>query len=172
MKYIIGLQASDLIACCAVVMALSSLLVAIWQGRLMLIHNKLSVKPLLVWTRRTSHDDHSITLNFSIRNVGIGPAIIKNRICKCNGESIQVLSNGNVKIIIDRLLGDSVRYVVRHHGLPAIDSAIPAGNESVIASIQLLHTDDASLELAESLLTLHVSFTYVSLYGDQSEVSN
>lgn len=56
-----------------VIIAVSALIVSIWQGRIMQKHNKLSVKPYLDYF--LFQGDTTLTVKFY--NEGFGPAIIK-----------------------------------------------------------------------------------------------
>jgi hypothetical protein len=56
--------------------ALSALGLAIWQGMVQRLHNRLSVKPHLVFHRNVQNDSPQIAI--LLTNSGIGPAVIKN----------------------------------------------------------------------------------------------
>ena len=63
------------------VIALSALIVSVWQVKLYQDHNKLSVKPYLDY-----HLIQSDSLTVSFSNQGLGPAIINNVTFKFNGK--------------------------------------------------------------------------------------
>lgn len=56
-----------------VVLAVSALVVSVWQANITIQHNKLTVKPYLDY--RLTQQDSVLTVNFS--NEGFGPAILE-----------------------------------------------------------------------------------------------
>lgn len=167
-----NLQSGDIIACAAAVIALCSFGATIWQGRLTRGHNRLSVTPLLVWSRGRSWSDHSVTCSFSIKNVGIGPAIVKRQRCIYQDEEIELRGDDVIRQLIGRMLGDCFPYVLRRHGLPGIGTAIPPGKECIIASIEFESLSEEQLNLVEKFLVIEYSLEYESLYGDKKMLKN
>jgi hypothetical protein len=69
------MEASDIIAICAAIIAGLSLVVTIHQGILARQHARLSVMPHLVFDRLTTRGQR---MGLSVENVGPGPAFVKN----------------------------------------------------------------------------------------------
>ena len=65
---------SEIMAICAVIIALSALFVAVLQGYLARKHNRLSVKPHLEVIRNSFPSE---PVSIVLKNHGTGPAIIK-----------------------------------------------------------------------------------------------
>ncbi len=72
-----------------VIIALSALVVSIWQVKLFQNHNKLSVKPYLDF--HLIQEDSTLTVSFS--NEGLGPAIIKQISYNYDGNEFRSLEN-------------------------------------------------------------------------------
>jgi hypothetical protein len=69
------LETNSIIAISAVVIALCSLFITIWQLHINRNHNRLSVKPHLFIDVDISHED---PIKLILKNGGVGPAFIKN----------------------------------------------------------------------------------------------
>jgi hypothetical protein len=67
---------SDLIASCAIVVAVCALWATIWQAAIARRHIRLSVLPSLYANVRFAHESDGIVFELKLRNNGIGPAII------------------------------------------------------------------------------------------------
>ena len=105
-----------IISISAIFIALSSLIVAIWQNILTRKHNKLSVKPLICIDYHFTDDEE---LNgIYLDNTGLGPAIIKSfrvfidedEILSLNknflviNELIKTFNNLNIKYLVDKTI--------------------------------------------------------------------
>lgn len=164
-----SLSNSDIVAAAAAFIALCSLGATIWQGRMSWSHNRLSVRPMLVWVPGRILNDHGVTLRFSVKNFGVGPAIIKRRLFKLNGSDLVPESQGGdyVRDVVTQALGRRFNYVLRRYGLPGIDSAIPPGGECVIAELEFLAADEQVMKLVHDSTDVSFTLQYESLYGER-----
>ena len=69
------MESSDIIAISAAFIALCAFFTTLWQGYLTRAHNKLSVKPSLNFDQTLRHS--GIDIKYTVKNSGLGPAIIK-----------------------------------------------------------------------------------------------
>lgn len=83
----------EVLSVCSFVVALSALLFTAWQFIVQRKHNRISVKPHLIRTSRTSKRDNSVSLEVILINNGLGPAYINNfqifhkgQVCDPNAE--------------------------------------------------------------------------------------
>lgn len=130
---------SDYIALGAALVSLCALGATAWQGWLAYQHNRLSTKPYLVWhISRSSvgHAGSSITL--SIKNLGLGPAIVRDRYLSRNGVRYipQGLAADEVRDLVKEVFAQKIPYILRQFGLPGVDSAIASEQEVIIANIE------------------------------------
>jgi hypothetical protein len=77
----------------SIVIALAALFVACWQGHLARTHNRLSVLPNLQTHTDENNAGNTGTIELTLSNSGIGPAIIKAIQLKKNGKPVGELSN-------------------------------------------------------------------------------
>lgn len=162
-------NADTVIAASAALIALLALLATAWQSALTRTHNRLSVRPVLVWEKNRTVTDLGTEVSYVVRNCGVGPAIVKDRFFTLAGQRFVHEGDGAqvVEALATAVLAHRFNYRLRQHGLPASDSAIPPGGEHTVAAILFpaacSSTTDDILEA-----TSDVSFTlrYESLYGE------
>ena len=75
-KWFLCLNASEKIAFSALIVAISSIILTIWQINAIQKHNKLTIKPIVLLT--TYYKANSNEIGFGIYNLGNGPAIVKS----------------------------------------------------------------------------------------------
>lgn len=80
------MNADTVTAASATVIALGSLWVSYVQTRATRLHNRQSVRPLLVMRRIAGWEDHKAGLQ--VINAGLGPAIVTNTVVRLDGEEI------------------------------------------------------------------------------------
>lgn len=113
-----------------------------------------------------------ITLHYSIKNQGVGPAIVEGYDFKIKGDVIARVAGGDyVKDVVKQVLGNKYQYVLRQHGLPGIGAAIPVGGECILAEIEFIDMQEDVMDAI--LLSTDVNFNlrYKSLY-DESYLLN
>lgn len=69
------MESSDIIAISTAFIALCALFTTVWQSHLTRRHNKLSVKPSLSFDENIQQN--GVDVKYSVKNAGLGPAIIK-----------------------------------------------------------------------------------------------
>ena len=130
---------SDYIAIGSAIVSICALAATAWQGWLAYQHNRLSTKPHLVWhISRSSVGQTGSSITLSIKNLGLGPAIVTDRYLSRNGVKYkpQGLATDEVRDFIKEVFAHKILYVLRQFGLPGVDSAIASGQEFIIANIE------------------------------------
>lgn len=160
---------SDVIACAAAFIALCALFTTYWQARLAKTHNRLIVRPLLVWHSHKDTSDAGTEVTFKLRNCGVGPALVKDRYFCLNGERFQIGKQSDIQILdlANLALGQSCEYKLRAHGLPGNNSAIQTGSELIIAKILFCNADSAKVDtILAQVGKVEFRVEYESLYNE------
>lgn len=148
------------------VLAMSALGLTIYQAWLSRQHNRLSVKPHLVWDTQRNWTDAGLTLHLHIKNNGIGPAIIKDIQFFVDKRRFGLRQIDPVEQVADQLLKGTRNYQVQAQSLPGIGSSMPSQATIEIARIFLpgmkKQNEQAFIEL---LSRGDIKVKYECLYG-------
>lgn len=152
------MSAETVVAICAVVIAVASLVVSVWQAFVTRQHNRHSVRPVLQLHRGIHEGARS---GIRLINAGLGPAVIVRTSVSLDGEVIGRW---------DKPCADRVRA-----GLPAHLNAVTFGREEVLAIgyneylLSLPHYDARAHAAIKDVLTSRLAITidYESLYGGE-----
>jgi hypothetical protein len=152
------MSAETVVAICAVVIALASLGVSVWQAHVTRQHNRHSVRPVLQLHRGVHEGARS---GIKLVNVGLGPAVVV---------STRVTLDGEVVGSWDKTSADVVRT-----GLPAHLNAVTFGQVEVLAPgydeyLLSLPTYDPLVHAPiEDIFSwrLGIAINYESLYGGE-----
>lgn len=79
-----NVESSDVIAICAVVIALLSMFATYYQARIARAHSRISVRPHLDWTTNRVLGSHPYV---ELENHGLGPAFVKSITCTFGGKA-------------------------------------------------------------------------------------
>lgn len=128
---------------------------------------------MLVWVRGRTLEKTGITLQFSIKNHGVGPAIVEEQHFKLNGDAIaRVVGGDYIRDVAVQVLGRKYNYVLRRHSLPGIGSAIPAGGECIVAELEFLGISEDVMDAVSKSTGVSFSLRYKSLYGEQQTLTS
>lgn len=132
-----NLSNSDTIAATSAIVALLAFAATIWQGWMTRKHNRLSVRPLLVWHIQKNSTSNGIEITFCVTNKGIGPAIVDDRWFTIEGRKFepQGLQADLVVELTANILKDVHPYFLQQHGVPGVESSILPQEEVIIAKI-------------------------------------
>lgn len=144
-----------------------------WQGWIAYKHNRLSTKPHLVWhvSRMSSQTGSGIA--FSIKNLGLGPAIIRDRYLSKDDVKFEHagLATDEVPAFLDHVFARKINYHLRQFGLPGVDSAIASGQEFIIAQIEFPTVPITHLQAVVELAgDIGFHMIYESLYEQKFEM--
>lgn len=160
---------SDIIATCSVVVAVLAFAATAWQAWLAYDHNRLSVRPLLAWHIRRETSADGATVTYVLKNLGLGPAVIKDRYFTKDGSRFQApaLATDEVNAFVASVLASKVAYHLKTFGLPGRGAAIPSQGEVVIGEIFFPSARLEQLSTFEELagnIDFHVK--YESMYRE------
>ena len=163
------MTSSDIIATCSVIVAVLAFFATAWQAWLSHRHNRLSVRPLLIWHTSRGNDPTRAGITYSVKNLGLGPAIVRDRYFTKNGERFTHpgMAIDEVKAFVEHVLGQQMQYHLHTFGLPGKDTAIPSQDEVVVADIKF-PTLGANLlpTLQEMAGDIGFHINYKSMYGE------
>ena len=156
----------------AMIIAIASITIAIWEGNTMRKHYHLSVMPRL--NNNFSVDDSSSSSKaiayFKIRNNGLGPAVIISREYFVDGEKIDDSKNHFSVIILQALNFDNIAgsaFQSISNGL-----TIPAGDNLKVFGFYFNNREAFYRQRFELHDRLSFIIKYESLYGEKYEVSH
>lgn len=157
------LEPSDWISIAAVVIALSAMGVAIWQGYLSRKHNILSVRP-----RLQVHLDTRNGIVLTLQNQGLGPAIVKGFSITYGGKEIFNPKTDPFLKIFKALDVDPFEKGFQYEfHLPFEETTyVPGQNKRLLEIIPIKHTCD-DLVLSKICEGIKMKITYTSMYRDK-----
>ena len=158
------MEASNVIAISAAIIALASLYVAIQQNGLARKHNKLSVRPFLAIYRKQFKGK---PIEYSIENRGIGPAIVKAFQVLVDGKEVAASDGNCIYAAMDALEID--RNIVGGH-LFGPNEVLKAGQEVIVLRFPVSGDDEAvHKELLGKLPRMKFKIEYESMYEEKYE---
>lgn len=112
------------------------------------------------------------TFTFSLKNTGVGPAIILDWWFLMNGKKHDSESIHQAPELIAVCLSGKTPFVVKRHGTPGVGSIMPAGQEICIAEIFIpgLKADQESL-FEQWIEPVNFEARYQSLHGETFPLS-
>lgn len=166
------MSSSDIIATCSALIAVLAFLATAWQAWLAYNHNRLSVRPLLVWHISREVTPEGASIIYSVKNLGLGPAVIKDRYFTKDGVRFKppVNSTDEVGAFLEFVFGQMLDYQLRVFGLPGRGAAIPSQGEVIIAKIHFPRARAGQLATFEELAgDVNFHILYESMYLQQFE---
>lgn len=160
----------DIISTVAAVIALCALFATAWQAYIAREHNRLSVRPALVLHRANVVTNDGTEISFSVRNCGIGPAIVRERLFHVEGKRFlpSTQPNDQVQCLCEAVLGGKIEYLLREHGLPGEGAPIPPNGEHIVARIFFQGVQPPLIDsLLQSIPEVTFHIHYESLYKER-----
>lgn len=137
------------------VIAISALIVSIWQVQLAQRHNKLSVKPYLRFqVSNSDFGEENFRHQLTLINSGLGPAIITSFEFEVEGKKTTIFR--------DALSYSGLSGTIGRHFTTTYDEG-DVIEEKSRASIFGIN------DLTKKTKTIHIKIIYESLYGDRFE---
>lgn len=174
------MSASDQIAAAAAIVALCAFFATAWQAyqaqlqtKLVARHNRLSVRPLLVWNTSRTRFDAGCEFTFTVCNYGVGPAIVRDRYFTIDGKRFTPDEKevDELEALAKHVLGQTVLYSLKQHGLPGVGSAMKEGSELTVAR---LHFPRNGIDAIDAVLAtrgdIQFCLDYECLYGERFEL--
>ncbi|AOF87748.1 hypothetical protein BSY239_689 [Hydrogenophaga sp. RAC07] len=163
------MTASDYIAICSVFIAICAVYATYWQTQHARRHSELSVRPLLCWHKRKMTTEAGCVVTFTVKNLGLGPAIVRKRFFAVGGERFDVEPDDTdlVEMVASKSIGDKFAFRVLQSGTPGEGSALPSGGDFLIAELLFFGMDIKAAEKAlRSLADLDFVVEYESMYEE------
>ena len=158
------MDTNTITAVSSTVIALAALLFAVYEGRAVRKHNRLSLMPHLTCVAEFS--DKNPRYSAMIENTGVGPAIVCSFDVWIAGEKYEDFEAGAWLAILD-LLG----LKGRAKGLVIdIGEFIPAGKILPFLQIESEKLSQPIKEIRQVVQKIKVRIVYQSAYGDQKEL--
>lgn len=166
----VAMTASDIIATCSAFVASFAFVATAYQAWIARHHNRLSVRPHLVWHIHRRNAPSGAGVIYSVRNLGLGPAVVTDRYF--TKDEIRFVPSGQsvdeVPDFLKYVINGKFNYDLKIYGLPGKNSAIPSQEEVVIADIVLPeHSLDQLADLEEVVGQIAFHIDYESLYGER-----
>lgn len=154
---------NDVISICAVIVALSALCTAIWQGVLTRRHNQLSVKPYL---DISSHQVKGENIVIALNNHGVGPALISSIKFYHNDCEFLITNYTDYKGLFSSL-GIALEDIAHSLRLLDEETAITQGKELILFNFPSSGSDNIlHKQLYDSLNSLSIQIRYKCIYGN------
>lgn len=168
------MTASDYIAICSVFIAMCAVYATYWQTQHSRRHSELSVRPLLCWHKKKKTTDAGCIVTFTVKNLGLGPAIVRKRFFTVGSEKFDVEpdDDGLVETVASKAIGDKFVFRVLQSGTPGEGSALPSSGDFLIAELLFAGMGTNAAEAAlRSLPDLDFVVEYESMYKERFRLS-
>lgn len=152
---------SEITAIATVVIASASVMIAVLTAIFQFKHNSLTVKPFISFFK----SDYSFRIAVGFRNVGSGPAKLKELIVKRDGEKVDLGVEGVVSVL------PSLRHGLSWNIYSVVDQdlILPAGGSITLIDLPINkgNPDQLSflLEMREVLSKLEFRIVFEDIYG-------
>lgn len=155
------LSSETVISVSAIIIALVSIIVAIWQGVETRKHNRLSVQPRLDLAYSLDYDNG--LAKFTIKNNGLGPAIFDNASASINGDNYNLNDPSIFFAFLKRLGIDSIP--VTFDNIEFGSTLMP--NELLnIFMVEIKSLDEQEIDARKLLNNVKIKIRYKSLYDE------
>lgn len=153
------------------ILSICAIFLTVYQAAQTRQHNRLSVRPHLVWDIRKIWGDTCVEVCFSLHNKGVGPAIIKDRYFLLNERRFEGEEPDEVQSLAHSLIGTSFDFHLHHHGLPGIGAALTAGSDFLVAHVVFVGTNRPDeKQLNDIMERAQFKAKYESLYRETFEI--
>ncbi len=149
------------------VISLCAIGLTMYQAYLTRQHNRLSVRPHLVWHINRERGKASLKMIFTLKNEGIGPALIREMYFELDGKRFEADHIEAIESFAKTLLGKQFVYHIAENGLPGIGASMPPSSQVVIAKVAIDCPSTEAYEQVEAIFE-RASFKvrYESLYEE------
>ena len=155
-----------IISISAIIIAVVSVVVTVWQGIETRRHNRLSVQPRLELTFALSYKEDKA--DFTLKNKGLGPAILGNATAVINGTTYNLNDTDRFFEFLDKMGIGSVS--ISFDNLEYESTVIP--NETLtIFSVKISDLKNLGIKPPSIMTNVKVSIKYKSLYEEDFVVT-
>jgi hypothetical protein len=154
------MDASTVVAVCATVIAVGSLVVSVYEVAATRRHNRLSVRPLLE-LRTSFHPGR--TAGLQLVNAGLGPAVVTGSVLRLKGEPLGPWDEATVNQVREGLLPFWPSAVTFTAG-----SLLATDYDRFLVYVEDYDPDDHAVLFDLVRCRLGVQLQYQSIYGGQT----
>ena len=160
----------------AIIIAISSMVISIYEGITMRNHYHLSVQPRLDYDFDMSgvpDDDETnfSTSGYKIKNNGLGPAIITNIEYFIDGNKIDSVTEQNKNLLFDKLF--NFKNIAGHsHSTFLVGQTIPSNETLTIFEYSFMTLEAYERQHKEFYNRFSFIINYKSLYSERFEISH
>lgn len=158
------MDAQTITAICSVFIAVAALFIAVWQARATRVHNRLSVKPQLVFERKV--DNLPPVAQIILKNNGIGPAIVRAFDVQVDGNKIQPFDASKWETIVNEI---GIQY--KHFNGQNLECGTIIGIGDIN---QILNVDTSGSQpvrdVFDALFRINIIIEYESIYGKKFDL--
>jgi hypothetical protein len=161
-----ALTSSDWIAISSAAIAILAFFATAWQAWLAWVHNRLSVTPCITSNTDSTTTDNGLEVKLTVKNVGVGPALIDERYFEIDGQKFNPNGQDLVVAVCTTVFGNAFKYHIAQNGMFGGKATLPSGAEIVIARLVFPGlTPDAKLAIMGASSRANFVVKYKSLYG-------
>jgi len=160
------LSNSDWIAISSATIAILAFFATAWQAWLARIHNQLSVTPHITSTTSSTLTDQGMEITLTLRNVGVGPALVEDRYFEVGGNRFDPIGQDLVVALCQLVFGNAFKYHIRQNSMFGGRAVLPSGAEIVIVRLFFVGANaDSKLAILGATSRADFIVRYKSLYG-------
>lgn len=144
----------------AIIIALASICISLWEGIMLRNHYRLSVRPNLEIVFNGGYQ----SFGYNVVNSGLGPAIITKMVISVDNQKIDHSSLMGLKNLAEKL-----DLAERNFSHDAIDSGVTlsAGENKVLFGCKFIDTDNREELLTKIYSRITIELVYSSMYKEQ-----
>ncbi|HGY56613.1 MAG TPA: hypothetical protein ENK44_12965 [Caldithrix abyssi] len=154
-----NISTDKILSLSAIVIAIVSISVAVWEGLETRKHNRLSVRPKL----EIYYSTNKSKFGYVVVNNGLGPAVITGKKIFIDGKEITYTGFSGYDDFLEKL-GLADRYAA--HGVITPGFTIKAGKSENIILFDLYESDEAETLLPEIYRRVAIEIEYKSMYDE------
>jgi hypothetical protein len=153
-------NADRILSVSAIVIALASVGVSVWEGYETRLHNRLSVRPKI----EIIGDVEQTCFGLAILNNGLGPAVIRDNNILLDGKPFDRRGLGGLDVLLDSL-GLPGRLAAK--GVLDAGTTVPSGDRENLFFLNRQATDDLAAIIDKIEKRVRIEIHYTSMYGER-----
>ena len=160
------ISSDRIISFSAIIIAIVSIIVAIWQGIEFRNYNRLSVKPLLDISYSLNYDKNLV--EFTVKNYGMGPAIIGEATAKVDSSEYIINDTNQLFQFLNKLGIDKVPVTFNNLELGGI--ILPNEHFNIFV-VEIHSLEKLGINTNTLINNVNIKIKYKSLYNEEFVVS-
>ncbi len=152
----------------SITISICALIVSLFSYRATIRHNKKCMQPNLDLMEHSDKNNFDLTIKTSIRNSGLGPAIITKGTITFRGNTYLCSEEADIERLINETIPKGIPFTINRQETRASGFMMTPKEEYCIAEITLHGANAPAIQMFQATkkeMKLEVSYT--SLYGEQ-----